>query len=106
MAERRSRSREKPEEVPSALGRFFRNPATGKLAVVQLPNIPLAIFLIATVARLASRADGAAGTALSVVAGLSLVWWSVDEIARGDSVFRRVLGAAVLIGFSVGRLMR
>jgi hypothetical protein len=26
--------------------RFFRNPETGKVAVVQLPNLPLVLFLL------------------------------------------------------------
>ncbi|MDQ1565146.1 MAG: hypothetical protein QOF96_26, partial [Actinomycetota bacterium] len=30
--------------------------------------------------------------------------WSVDEIARGDSPFRRVLGAVVLVGLVLSLL--
>jgi hypothetical protein len=26
--------------------RYFRNPETGKVAVVQLPNLPLVLFLL------------------------------------------------------------
>jgi hypothetical protein len=90
----------------SLVGRFFRNPETGQLVIMQLPNLPLAIFLLATVARLVFRPDGAAGIAVSVIAGVSLVWWSLDEIVRGESPFRRVLGAIVLVGFAAGLLMR
>jgi hypothetical protein len=89
---------------PSAVGRLFRNSDTGQWAIVQFPNLPLAIFLVATLVRLAVHPHGGAGTALSVVGGLGLAWWSVDEIARGDSPFRRVLGAVVLVGLVLSLL--
>ena len=92
--------------APSPFGQLFRNTDTGELAIVQWPNLPLAIFLIATVVRVAAHPHGGARTALSVVGAVSLAWWSVDEIARGDSVFRRVLGAVVLVGLLLSRLMR
>ena len=90
----------------SALERFFRNPRTGRWAVVQFPNLPLALFLVATAVRLAAHPRGGGGTVLSVVAGVSLAWWSVDEVVRGDSPFRRLLGAVVLIGSAAGLLLR
>lgn len=89
----------------SAFGRFFRNQQTGELAIVQVPNLPLAVFLVATVVRIAFHPHGTVGTAVSVVAGVGLVWWSVEEIARGDCLFRRVLGGVVLVAFVVGRVM-
>jgi hypothetical protein len=85
---------------------FFRNPKTGELVIAQRPNLPLAIFLVATLVRLAFEPEGAVGTAVSVVAALGLVWWALEEIVRGDSPFRRVLGGVVLVAFVVGRLMR
>jgi hypothetical protein len=90
----------------SVSGRFFRNPETGEWAIVQIPNLPLAIFLVTTLVRLAAHPHGAAGTALSVVGGVSLAWWSVEEIVRGDSPFRRLLGVVVLAVFVLGLLMR
>ncbi|MDQ1567728.1 MAG: hypothetical protein QOF96_2608, partial [Actinomycetota bacterium] len=60
---------EKNASPPSAVGRFFRNSDTGQWAIVQFPNLPLAIFLIATLARLAVHPHDGAGTALSVVGG-------------------------------------
>ena len=82
--------------------KIFRNPDTGELAIVQLPNLPLAVFLLATAVRMAAHPEGAAGTAVSVVSGLALGVWSIDEIARGDSLFRRLLGAAVLVTMVAG----
>jgi hypothetical protein len=33
------------------------------------------------------------------------VWWAVDEIVRGVNPWRRFLGAAVLVGAMVTRLL-
>ncbi len=85
--------------------RVFRNPETGELVLWQTPNPPLIVFLLATAVRLLLHPDGGVGTAVSVVAGLALAWWAVDEVARGDSLFRRILGAVVLIGMVVTRLL-
>lgn len=78
------------------VGRFFRSQRTGELAIVQWPNLPLGLYLLATVVRLVLDPDGGVGTAVSVVGGLALAWWALDEVVRGDSPFRRVLGAVVL----------
>ncbi|MEA3076959.1 MAG: hypothetical protein QOF60_1867 [Actinomycetota bacterium] len=88
------------------LRRFFTNPDTGELAIFQVPNLPLVVFFVAAFVRRVFQPHGAVGTAVSVVAGLSLAWWSVDEIARGDSPFRRVLGGLVLIAMIAGLLLR
>ena len=89
----------------SPVSRFFRNPETGELVVFQMPNVPLWIFLAATAARLLFHPHGAVGTAVSVVGGVSLAVWAVLEIVRGESPFRRVLGAVVLVVAVVGRLL-
>ncbi len=85
---------------------LFRSRTNGKLAIAQVPNIPLWIFLAATAVRIALHPAGSVGTAVSVVGTAALVWWAVDEIARGESPFRRVLGAVVLVGVLVGLLTR
>jgi hypothetical protein len=106
MARTASANRNDAATPHSNLARFFRNPVTGRLAIVQMPNTPLAIFLGATLARLAFHPHGAVGTAVSVVAGVAILWWSALEITRGDSVFRRVLGGVVMLGFALGLVMR
>lgn len=75
---------------------FLRDPSTGGLVIAQAPNLPLWIFISATAVRLLLRPDGAAATLTSIVSRGALVWWAVDEIVRGDSRFRRVLGGVVL----------
>src|SRR4051812_34543358 len=90
----------------SPISRFFRNPDTGELVIFQMPNIPLWIFLACTAVRLAFHPHGTAGVVVSVIGTASLVVWAVLEIARGDSPFRRVLGAVVLAAVTIGLLTR
>ena len=73
---------------------WFRS-SDGRLAVGQLPNPALCVWLAAVVlgwfdlsARHAAVVDGVRDGALLV--------WALDELVRGDSPFRRLLGAVVL----------
>jgi hypothetical protein len=93
-------------ERRSAIGRFFRDPETGELVVAQLPNLPLSVWLAATLTRVVLTPHGSVGTALSVVATVSLAVWAVLEVARGDSPFRRVLGGLVLAGVVIALLLQ
>lgn len=85
---------------------LFRDRETGKIVIAQLPNAPLAIFLVAAAIRAVLHPHGAVGTAVSIVASLALLWWSVDEIVRGVNPFRRILGAVVLVVIVVGFFLR
>jgi hypothetical protein len=76
--------------------RFFRNPDTGRLAVVQVPNLPLVLFLVLRGIELVLSPEGWVADVLHWGGTAALTWWSVDEVARGSSPFRRVLGALVL----------
>jgi hypothetical protein len=90
----------------SAIDRFFRNPETDEIVVVQAPNLPLWIFLAATAVRLLAHPEGTAGTIVSIVGTAAIVVWSVIEIVAGSSPFRRVLGAVVLVLTLAGLLLR
>jgi len=76
--------------------RFFRNPDTGRVAVVQVPNLPLVLFLVLRGLQLVLSPDGWVAGVLHWGGTAALTWWSVDEVLRGSSPFRRVLGALVL----------
>lgn len=84
---------------------LFRNRRTGGITIGQWPNLPLWLFIAASVIRRLARPEGDAGRAVEVVAVGSLAWWSVDEIVRGVNPFRRALGAAVLVGLVAQRLL-
>ena len=77
---------------------LFCNRHTGAITIGQLPNLPLAAYIVATLAGWLLKPRGDAGDALGVVATLALVWWALDEILRGVNPFRRLLGAVVLGG--------
>lgn len=77
---------------------LFRDRATGKLAIVQFPNVPLWIFFVGTALRLLFDPSGTPGGVLRVVTTAALVWWAVDEVARGVNPWRRFLGGVVLLG--------
>ena len=87
-----------------AINWLFRHRETGEITIAQVPNLPLWIFLGASlVGRLAHGGD------LDAVAGCTatgaLGWWAVDEVARGVNPWRRVLGAGG-IGLVALRILR
>jgi len=84
---------------------LFRNRHTGKITIAQLPNVPLGLFLVASVLRWLFDPSGGLRTALGVLATVGLLWWAVDEVARGVNPWRRLLGGAVLAG-QVANLLR
>ena len=77
---------------------LFRDRNTGKLVIGQFPNVPLWIFFVGTVLRLLFDPGGTPGDVLRVVTTAALVWWAVDEVARGVNPWRRFLGGVVLLG--------
>jgi hypothetical protein len=91
--------------LTTRLGQLFRNPDTGDVVVAQKPNLPLWVFLAATAVRLVFRPEGTLGATVRVVGTLAIVVWALLEIARGDSPFRRVLGAVVLTAVTIGVLI-
>jgi hypothetical protein len=84
----------------------FRNRRTGRITVAQAPNLALALFLVASVARWVLRPSGGMGTALDAAATAALVWWAADEVVRGVNPWRRLLGGGVLAGVVVRLVAR
>jgi hypothetical protein len=80
----------------------FRSRTTGHQTIVQLPNVPLGVFILAALARRAFSPTGTPRTVLAVIATGALVVWAADELIRGESPFRRALGAVVLLATIVG----
>jgi hypothetical protein len=78
-----------------ALRWLFVNRRTGRLTVVQWPNIPLWVFIVASLAVRVSHPAGRAHTIWRVVVAASLLAWALDEAIRGVNPFRRLLGVAV-----------
>ena len=85
---------------------LFRDRRTGAVVVAQVPNLPLALFLVAAAVRRFVQLDGTVGTVVAVVATGALLWWAADEILRGVNPFRRLLGAVVAIVTIAGLVVR
>lgn len=83
---------------------LFRNRRTGRLTVVQFPNVYLGLFLVAAVIGRLASPHGGVRMAVGIVAGVSLFWWAADEVIRGVNPFRRLLGATVIAALAVGTL--
>lgn len=81
---------------------MFRDRATGKLVIVQLPNVPLTIWLACVVTGWLVHPTGTWSTVLTTVRTIALVIWAGDEVARGVNPWRRALGAGVLVSLLLG----
>ena len=80
---------------------LFRNRHTGRITIVQAPNLALWLFIVASVLRSLLDPSGGLRTALGGLATAGLLWWAVDEVVRGVNPWRRLLGGAVLAGQAV-----
>jgi hypothetical protein len=92
--------------VTRAFDWLFRDRETGKVVIVQVPNLPLAIFIVAALVRRLAHPDGTVGTAVTAIAAVALLWWAGDEVVRGVNPFRRILGAVVIVVTIAGLLLR
>jgi hypothetical protein len=75
---------------------MFRSRETGRITIAQFPNLPLGVFLGATVFGWIMKPSGTARTALSVVGTAALALWALDELIRGVNPWRRLLGGGLL----------
>lgn len=80
---------------PGAPRWWFRDPSTGRTVLGQAPNPAILVFLAATLVRLLDVLPGREQELRWIGTG-ALVVWALDELVRGATPFRRVLGAVVL----------
>jgi hypothetical protein len=81
----------------------FRNRETGEITIAQFPNLPLWLFVGASL--LARAVDGDLHAIARGAATGSLAWWAADELVRGVNPWRRALGVGGL-GLVAARLAR
>ena len=81
---------------------LFRNRRTGELTIMQAPNAPIILWLVATLINVIFDPGGRLGTARTVFAVGELIIWAGDEVIRGVNPFRRALGVVVLVVIAVG----
>lgn len=63
----------------------------------MLPNPAMWVFLVTLALRWTGWVPALDATELTYVGRGALIVWALDELTRGASPFRRVLGALVLI---------
>lgn len=74
----------------------------GNIVIVQPPNLPILVIIVATVLNLVVK-NCNIHTGLDAVAFGSLFTWAWLELFEGINYFRRALGFLVLIGLIVSR---
>ncbi|OUL21539.1 hypothetical protein [Nostoc sp. 106C] len=82
--------------------KIFRD-SEGNIVVAQKPNLPLILWIVATLLKLVIT-TGVANTVLDAVAFGSLFTWAWLELFQGVNYFRRGLGLVVLIGVIASRI--
>ena len=80
---------------PTSASWWFRSP-DGRQTLWQPPNPALCVWLVALVLGWFDL-PAAQATAVDGVRHGALLVWALDEVVRGASPFRRVLGAVVLV---------
>ena len=88
----------------SLFDRLFRD-STGEIVVAQAPNLPILLWVAATLLKLVVK-TGQLKIALDVIAFGSLSYWSFLEISQGTTYFRRDLGIVVLIAIVTSLIQR
>jgi hypothetical protein len=75
--------------------KIFRD-SEGKIVIAQMPNLPIIVFITASLLTLIFT-TGKINTGLNLVAFGSLFTWAWEELFQGVNYFRRTLGLVVLI---------
>lgn len=84
--------------------RLFRD-STGEIVIAQSPNLPVLIWVAATLLKLVVK-TGQVKIALDLLAFGSLSYWSFLEISQGVNYFRRDLGVIVAIALITSLIQR
>jgi hypothetical protein len=73
---------------------------------MQVPNLPLWLWLSTVVLRQFVERGTTARELLDWAGWLTLGWWAVDELVRGVNPWRRMLGLAGCVVVAVGIVSR
>ena len=74
---------------------FFKD-KSGNIVIGQKPNAPIVAWFIAMIGARIPVLSSVQGP-LQIIATVSLSIWAVLEITQGVTIFRRVLGATVML---------
>jgi hypothetical protein len=75
----------------------------GRVVLAQWPNPALAVWLVSVVVGWTGVLDQDRADPLTTVGSGALLVWALDEVVRGSSPARRLLGVVVLV-FQLVRL--
>ena len=84
------------------LDKIFRD-RDGKVVLAQMPNLPLIVWIVASLLRLIFT-TGKVNIGLEAIAFGSLFTWAWEELFQGVNYFRRALGFLVLIGLIASKI--
>lgn len=85
-------------ELPEKFSpRWWVSDREGRLALVFAPNPALAVWLLCTVVGWADVLGAERSDTLAAIGKGALVVWALDEVVRGASPARRILGSVVLV---------
>lgn len=83
--------------------RTFRD-SEGKIVIAQPPNLPLIVWIVASLLKLIVT-TGKINLGLELVAFGSLFTWAWEELFQGVNYFRRALGLIVLVSLVASKLL-
>ena len=84
------------------LDKIFRD-REGKVVLAQIPNLPLIVWIVASLLRLIFT-TGKVNIGLEAIAFGSLFTWAWEELFQGVNYFRRALGLLVLVGLIASKI--
>lgn len=82
--------------------RTFRD-SEGNIVIAQPPNLPLIIWIVASLLKLIVT-TGKINLGLDLVAFGTLFTWAWEELFQGVNYFRRALGLIVLVGLIASKI--
>lgn len=69
-----------------------RDRRTDRIVIAQAPNVALWIFLVTVALGWAVPRDSTLRAVIEWIGLVALIWWSLDEVARGVNPLRRLIG--------------
>ncbi len=84
--------------------KLFRD-ANGEIVIAQAPNLPLIVWLAASLLKLIDT-NKDIDLGLDILAAGSLFIWAIQELFQGVNYFRRGLGAIVLIWLIASKIQQ
>lgn len=82
--------------------RWWVGDRNGRLTLAQWPNPALTVWLVVVVIGWTGVLQSARSSTVAGVGRGALIVWALDELVRGTSPIRRLLGAVVLTAQLVG----